>query len=193
MFSLSAHLDEQVAAYLAVFPDEYLNLSVLIAQLKAGAGDMFSRSNMQGHITTSSLVYDRALDMVLTIDHILLQRTLQPGGHQEGLGPLWESSKRETGEETGAESEVHPWHARTGAPLDIDTHEIGAQPSKNEGDHLHHDFIYLFTGDATKPLVPQRGEVSKAKWLSRAEFRALPGYRFPRLVRKLEMVYGLSV
>ena len=185
MFSVRTHAEQQFARYLDIFPEEAAGLTALAAQLQDPA-DIFVRSNMTGHITTSSLAYDHSTDMVLTVFHKLYRRELQPGGHQEGDGRLSDSANRETGEETGVtDAQLHRWHQQFDAPFDIDTHPIPAQSQKNEGEHLHHDFIYLFSADSTKPLTPQLSEVEVARWIPRTAFGALPGKRFQRLVAKL--------
>jgi 8-oxo-dGTP pyrophosphatase MutT (NUDIX family) len=183
------HARAQVSAYLRHFAGEAPLLSKLTRQLFESSEDIFARSNMWGHITTSALVYDPVTDMVLVIYHLGLGRWLQPGGHHEGFDLLYLSALREAIEEAGVDPCVlHAWHERMDGPFDIDTHAIPAQPAKGDGLHLHHDFIYLFVGDSTKPLRPQLSEVREAKWIPRSQFGELPGHRFARLAVKLEAV-----
>lgn len=189
MFSVRTHAEQQFVRYLKVFPREAAALRPLAEQLEDDADDVFVRSNMRGHITTSALVWDPAAHKVLVIHHKLYNRWLQPGGHQEGEGRLSESAQREAEEETGVlDVALHPWHLGCDAPFDIDTHPIAEQPKKNEGRHVHHDFLYLFTADSTKPLTPQLSEVTAVEWISRDMFRELPGARFQRLADKLAAV-----
>lgn len=187
MLSVKAHAEQQFAKYLEVFPDEAASLSLLAAQFREDRSDIFDRANMRGHITTSALVIDAFASKVLIIHHKLYNRWLQPGGHQEGNGPLIESALREAEEETGVQAAaVHPWHLRFDAPFDIDTHAIAEQPKKKEGAHLHHDFVYLFTADSGKPLKPQFSEVLGAEWITLQDFKMLPGERFQKICDKLE-------
>jgi hypothetical protein len=73
------------------------------------------------------------------------------------------------------------------APLiDIDSHAIPANPAKGEGAHVHHDFLYLFRGDASAPLSPQWEEVREVRWVAREALLSLPSARFGRLVSKLQ-------
>lgn len=176
-----AHLN----AYLHHFPDERPALQRLVEQLAHDPGDVFARHNLRGHITTSALVIDLATDCVLMIHHAALGRWLQPGGHHEGTEALPVSAAREAVEETGVTS-LAAWPQAPFAtmPLDIDSHAIPARPSKGEGAHVHHDFIYLFTADRRTPLQPDRVEVTQARWMPRAEFAALPEARFARLAAK---------
>jgi ADP-ribose pyrophosphatase YjhB (NUDIX family) len=181
-----AHARSQVTRYFSRFKGESILLEQLSRQLFYSVEDIFSRSNMWGHITTSALVYDARADMVLVIYHLAYKRWLQPGGHHEGLEVLWVSALREGVQETGVDPCVlHDWHKDVDAPFDIDTHAIAARPEKNERAHVHHDFVYLFSGDSTRPLTPQLSEVKTAKWISREKFAQLPGARFARLGEKL--------
>ena len=64
---------------------------------------------------------------------------------------------------------------------------IPANPAKDEGAHMHHDFLYLFRGDATAPLSPQWEEVRGVRWVAREALLSLPSARFERLVSKLRL------
>jgi hypothetical protein len=51
-----------------------------------------------------------------------------------------------------------------GVPIDVDLHQIPANPAKGEGAHWHADFRYVFL--VNRPaLVLQREEVSGHAWL----------------------------
>jgi hypothetical protein len=89
----------QLRNYLHVHGDEASDLRGLTEQL-AQDDDIFARSKMRGHITTSALVYAESSDGLLMIHHRLLDRWLQPGGHHEGLDGLEASAAREVTEET---------------------------------------------------------------------------------------------
>lgn len=184
---LRAHAQAELQKYIASFPAEADGLQTIADQLADTSADPFSRANMQGHITTSGLVYDAAADKVLLIHHRTLNRWLQPGGHHEGLDRLDLSAAREVLEETGVNVRS-PNAPSLDAPLiDIDSHAIPANPAKSEGAHVHHDFLYLFRGDVTAPLSPQWEEVQGARWVAREALSALPSARFERLVSKLRL------
>ena len=186
---LRAHAQAELQKYIASFPAEAAGLQAIADQLADTSADPFSRANMQGHITTSGLVYDRVADKVLLIHHRTLNRWLQPGGHHEGLDRLDASAAREVLEETGVNVRS-PNALNLDAPLiDIDSHAIPANPAKGEGAHVHHDFLYLFRGDATAPLSPQWEEVRGARWVAREALSALPSARFERLVSKLRLAF----
>jgi 8-oxo-dGTP pyrophosphatase MutT (NUDIX family) len=184
---LRTHAQAEMQKYIVSFPAEATGLQAIADQLADTSADPFSRANMQGHITTSGLVYDRAADKVLLIHHRTLNRWLQPGGHHEGLDRLDLSAAREVLEETGVN--VRSPNAPSLDPplIDIDSHAIPANPAKDEGAHVHHDFLYLFRGDATAPLSPQWEEVQGIRWVAREALLELPSARFARLVSKLQL------
>ncbi|MFG6428647.1 NUDIX hydrolase [Roseateles sp. LYH14W] len=181
-----AEARDHLARYLAQFPNEQAGLAALTDQLLNDAGDVFARSNMRGHITTSAIVYDPCADAVLMIHHAALDRWLQPGGHHEGAQPLQASAAREAAEETGvAPLDIWPHGPFRDLPLDIDSHAIPERPAKGESAHVHHDYIYLFSADSRTALRPDAAEVTAARWVPRAEFAVMPEARFARLAAKI--------
>jgi 8-oxo-dGTP pyrophosphatase MutT (NUDIX family) len=97
-----------------------------------------SRSNQLGHITASGLVIKGG--KVLLIFHPYIKQWLQPGGHIDDDELPIEAAIREVHEETGILCE--PTEGRLD-PIDIDLHEIPANPKKGEGAHLHIDLLFL--------------------------------------------------
>lgn len=186
---LRAHALAELQKYSAHFPAESAGLKAIAELLADTSADPFSRANMQGHITTSGLVYDAAVDKVLLIHHRTLNRWLQPGGHHEGLDRLDVSAAREVEEETGVNVRLAQSATQNlDAPLiDFDSHSIPANPAKGEGAHVHHDFLYLFQGDASAPWSPQWEEVRGVRWVAREALLSLPSARFERLVSKLRL------
>lgn len=168
----------------------------LAAQLAEDQGDVFSRGNMHGHITTSALVVDEKCQSALLIHHNVFNRWVQPGGHFEPGEPvvtdltgtkswLWPSALREVGEETGLERvKPHPWSQDQLVPFDIDTHDIAENLKKQEAKHKHHDYLYLANGWSNVALKPQLEEVSAAKWVPFAHLLTLDA-RLQRVYRKL--------
>lgn len=184
---LRAHALSELHKYMAGFPAEAAGLKAIADLLGDTSADPFSRANMQGHITTSGLVYDQSADKVLLIHHRTLNRWLQPGGHHEGLDRLDVSAAREVEEETGVNVRSPNAQSLDAPLIDIDSHAIPANPAKGEGAHVHHDFLYLFRGDASAPLSPQWEEVREVRWVAREALLSLPSARFERLVSKLRL------
>lgn len=164
---------QQLALYLQRFPAEAERLAALRAQLDEDPGDPLARANMRGHVTTSALVLDPTLTHTLLIQHRVIGRWLQPGGHHEAGQGLWDSALREVAEETGeTRLSAHPAWGQA-LPLDIDSHAIAANPKKGEGAHWHHDYAYLVIAPHEPDrLRAQLEEVHGAAWWPLAEFLA---------------------
>jgi 8-oxo-dGTP pyrophosphatase MutT (NUDIX family) len=97
----------------------------------------FSRTNQFGHITASGLLVHE--NKVLLIFHPFINKWFQPGGHiDDGESPI-EAAIREVYEETGCVCVIDSADLE---PIDIDVHEIPANPLKGEGTHLHIDLLY---------------------------------------------------
>lgn len=161
---IRSHID----LYLRHNPDELSRTQPLLDQLDRDGDLILERSNMNGHITISVFVLSHDLHHGLIILHKQLGLWFQPGGHYEpGDLSLLVAAMREVKEETGL----------TGIsfaltyPLDIDTHPIPARPSKNEGEHQHHDLVYLAYASINEPLIAQEEEVDGVKWVPLEELK----------------------
>ena len=97
----------------------------------------YKRSNKLGHLTASGLVVHD--NKVLLIFHPFIQQWFQPGGHiDDGESPI-DAAIREVREETGF---LCALDSEDPKPIDIDIHEIPANPKKYEDAHLHIDLLY---------------------------------------------------
>jgi len=153
-----------LARYLRAFPSEKTRMAPLALQLEE-PDNIFARSNMRGHLTSSCLVLNKETTKALLVHHVVLQDWFAPGGHYQAPKTMWESAREEVLEETGvADAVLHPWCAENGVPVDIDTHQIPANPRKRESGHVHHDFMYLARADESLPLTAQLLEVHEARW-----------------------------
>lgn len=186
------------ASYLDRF-DESHSLGVLAGQLASMDLSICDRKNMVGHLTASALLLDG--ESVLLIHHKFLNRWLQPGGHLNAGELPADGAQRELFEETGLNKlSLASWHTKTGLPIDIDSHQIPANQEKKEGEHLHHDFQYVFT--CLREPMPVDGitarlqavelqldEVSDFKWVSVHELRGGSfGKRLARVADKLTRI-----
>jgi 8-oxo-dGTP pyrophosphatase MutT (NUDIX family) len=101
-----------------------------------------SRSEPSAHFTASAFVVDDGGERVCLVQHVKLQRLLQPGGHvEEDDESLEAAALREAREETLLDVELHPTAPR---PFDVDIHRIPDRP--NEPSHWHLDVRYLVIG-----------------------------------------------
>ena len=104
--------------------------------------DPLSRTEPRAHFTASAFVVDRGGARTCLVQHVKLNRLLQPGGHVERSDLSLEvTALREAHEETALEVKLHPAAPR---PFDLDIHEIPERPG--EPAHFHLDVRYLVVG-----------------------------------------------
>jgi len=159
-------LDDIVTQYIRQYPHEAAGLALLIDQLETQQ-KLNDRRNFNGHVTGSGIVLSADQTKILLIHHKGFNRWQQPGGHWESddeSDPLV-VAEREVAEETGVRDleylPMDPAHPLV--PVDIDTHEVPARPHKDEPDHWHHDFRYVFI-TTEQELTHQEAEVNAAGW-----------------------------
>lgn len=181
--SFLERLDSMVSRYLAKVAGPRERLALLRWQI-AERHPLDARETMPGHATTSAFVLSPDHDRILLIDHVVIGRWLQPGGHYEPAASFHESALREAVEETGVSGPIlHPWHRGGDLPFAIDSHEVPGNPRRNEPPHIHHDLQYLFIADPALPLIAQEEEVHAAAWKPVAELAEIAPVAFARLRR----------
>ena len=166
-------IEEMVSRYQLKHPAEMKELEPIIHFLQRTAdGELYNRSNFDGHITSSSFVLDEKRTSLLFIHHKKLNRWLQPGGHVDSSDEnLLQAAIRETIEETGlpAESFEPIMLADSGSIFDIDSHFIPENPRKNEPSHTHHDFRFLFACNKPVSFNLNADEAIGVKWMALTE------------------------
>ena len=159
-FNLNSYVQKILNSYLAIFPEENERFALLQKQL-INWENIWSRKNFNGHMTASAYLINAW--KCLKIHHIGLDKWLAPGGHrEEGDNELYHTAMRELNEEAGANNfellERHTQHQMI--PLDIDTHYIPRSEKKNEDEHFHHDFRFVFVLKSDQKINLQEEEVS---------------------------------
>jgi 8-oxo-dGTP pyrophosphatase MutT (NUDIX family) len=180
-----------LARYLEVFPNEKERLRLLQNFLcdTPDPRQVFHRKNFAGHITASGFVLSPDSKKLALVRHKILDRCLQPGGHVEETDQtVLAAALREILEETDIQSCRHlPFHSDPLVPIDIDTHEIPANPEKNEPKHLHHDFRYLFRAESE--VDPARRDRSgTGQWIWHPVEAAIAEETFNLVLTKLNTV-----
>ncbi|BBA97315.1 hypothetical protein RVR_2998 [Actinacidiphila reveromycinica] len=136
------HVRATLTAYLDQHPEDKDSVTGLLDALEDTAETIASRKEFRGHATAGALLL-RPDGRVLLVEHKALGKWLFPGGHLEEMDDtLMGAALRELSEETGISPDaVTPDSA---VPLHIDVHPIPANPAKDEPDHQHFDFRFLF-------------------------------------------------
>ncbi|MCW7990099.1 NUDIX hydrolase [Streptomyces platensis subsp. clarensis] len=167
-----SHIQTTTEIYLGRYPEERAGLGPLLDALTRPE-DPTRRKTYPGHITCSAIVIDRH-DQVLHIYHKILGKDLVPGGHIEpDDAALPSAALRELQEEAGIPpSAVVPLTGHEGILLDIDVHDIAANPDKGEPAHQHYDFRFAFRLLGERKIYLQVEEVTDYRWLPFAKVPA---------------------
>ena len=163
------NINEIFKTYIHSRPEESAALAQFAVFISKFSGkDLFDRKNFEGHITASAMIINARDSTLLFIKHKGLDRWLQPGGHvDEDDESVLAAALREVNEETGIKPQnLNPLSHATDEqmPFDIDTHLIPAKLSKNEPEHYHHDFRFLFIYKGDNDIVFNIQEAMGVKW-----------------------------
>lgn len=155
------HIRHTLTTYLDRHPEDKDSLSTLTEALETTAGTITSRKESQGHATAGALLL-RPDGRLLLVEHKALGKWLFPGGHLEKndetlMGAALRELAEETGIDPGLVTPVSP------IPLHIDVHPIPANPAKDEPEHQHYDFRFVFRTD-TDVTALQTEEVLDHAW-----------------------------
>ncbi|THC43119.1 NUDIX domain-containing protein [Streptomyces sp. A1499] len=180
-----------IDTYLSQHAEERHSLDRLLAVLN-GAEEPSSRTTLPGHVTCSAVVIDRDR-RVLHIGHRVTGLLLCPGGHVEaGDRTLLAAAVREVCEEAGLRpGDLCLTPQFLDEPIDVDVHDIDANPAKGEPAHQHFDvrFAFYLTAEQPPALALQDEEVAGAQWLPYADVRS-PTLRAKLLAAEAEGLDG---
>lgn len=170
-------IQQLVSKYLQIHLDEANDLRLLSEQLEQ-TEDILSRKNFVGHVTASAFVINEHTQQVLLLENTALSKLLQPGGHVEkGDMSLLNAARREVREETGFKRNELTLKAAVpqdpDVPFDINTHQIPANDKKNEPEHYHHDFRYIYTTKKGNVEIDP-SESSTHRWIDWEDFIEMP-------------------
>lgn len=178
-----AALEPVISRYLAQDAEPGEHLSLLRWQMAEGH-PLERRTTYPGHLTTSAIIVAPDLSATLLIDHLVLKRWLQPGGHYETAASFWQSAMREGVEETGlARLALHPWHAGHDRPFVVDSHDVPGKAARGERPHVHHDLQFVFVAPPDARLTAQLDEVAAARWHPITTLAEVSPRAFRRLAR----------
>lgn len=183
--------------YIEVFPQEADALRPLGNQLKRGEADITDRKNFeQGHVTVGSIVVSLPSRRVFLIDHAVLRKQIQPGGHiKPDDATILDTAYRECKEEAGISVDHLRYIALSEQspelPIAINLEHIAPNSAKDEPAHLHYDFWYLFTvSDGTPTQSTGYGGASNPQWTSFSAFAE--NAEFSRQAEKIAKLLATS-
>jgi hypothetical protein len=102
---------------------------------------------------------------------------------------MYNNAKREAIEETWIEDiELLNWHKDNNSiPIDIDTHYIPENIKKEEKEHFHHDFRYIFIlNNFDTDIKIQLEEVKWFKWIPIWE--QLENFSWNNVIKKISWI-----
>lgn len=168
-----------LADYLEFFPAEAAQLSTAMRLLREGK-DISSRRTFPMHATASALLVRNRAE-VLLVEHLDYGITLQPGGHcEDGDETLLNAAVRELVEETDVDPGMVIPASTT--PVYVEFGLVPARPHKDEPEHYHLDFGYLFETSRADVGSIQESEVTGAAWYPLATAERRVGSRIARAV-----------
>lgn len=141
--------------------------------LRSGGDGAMSRAHFDpGHFTASSFVIAPDRRRILLILHSKFGIWLQPGGHVDPEDvDIAAAARREVAEETGLAGPAIERSELFAGLLDVDIHDIPANPRKGEPSHQHLDVRFCF--QATTSEVAAGSDASDARWVSLDEADAI--------------------
>jgi 8-oxo-dGTP pyrophosphatase MutT (NUDIX family) len=165
--------------YIKIYPNEVNDLRLLLDQL-IQPEDITSRKNFIGHVTASAYIINNHTKQVLLLEHKILNKLLQPGGHIDSSSESPSmAAQREVAEETGIKPtalSIRPIISQESfVPFDINTHFIPENPKKGEPSHYHHDFRYLYVTDSNNVKIDY-GESNGYRWVDWDQFTNNPDF-----------------
>lgn len=133
--------------------------------------NLFSRTNLAGHVNGSGFLLSEDLSQVLLTHHKALNQWLQFGGHSDGDANTLRVAMRETWEESGI-ANFHPVRINGSYIVDVAVNQIPANDKKQEPAHQHYDIYFLFTTPEKDYRISN--ESNDLKWFTFDEFKQLP-------------------
>ena len=148
----------------------------------------FERTNLSGHFTASSLIFNPKTEKIILTHHRKLNKWFQLGGHCDGVENLLIPAMQEAREESGLKNISFSSLSQSKdipLPIDFDIHVIPAR--LNEPEHLHLDVRFLL--ETNEETLNISHESLALKWFSIKEARQVSAEEsLLRLLDKFEFL-----
>lgn len=139
---------------------EAADVKEMIYRLETGE-ELFLRSNLAEHFTTSAWVVNPARDKALMAYHRIYDSWAWLGGHADGDQDLLHVALKEVAEESGVKATPVTDQIYSVEILTVDGHE---KKGKYVPSHLHLNVTYLLEADDSLPIRPKEDENRAVAW-----------------------------
>ena len=139
---------------------EAADVKEMIYRLETGE-ELFLRSNLAEHFTTSAWVVNPARDKALMAYHRIYDSWAWLGGHADGDQDLLHVALKEVEEESGVKATPVTDQIYSVEILTVDGHE---KKGKYVPSHLHLNVTYLLEADDSLPIRPKEDENNAVAW-----------------------------
>lgn len=139
---------------------EAADVKEMIYRLETGE-ELFLRSNLAEHFTTSAWVVNPARDKALMAYHRIYDSWAWLGGHADGDQDLLHVALKEVEEESGVKATPVTDQIYSVEILTVDGHE---KKGKYVPSHLHLNVTYLLEADDSLPIRPKEDENKAVAW-----------------------------
>ena len=137
---------------------------IILDYIETFPATILTRDNQMGHLTSSGLILNPAMDKVLMIHHNIYKTWAWTGGHADGDADMLKVAVKEAIEETGV-SEIVPL---TTEMLSIDIIPVYGHIKNGHyvSSHLHLNTAYVLIADENEKLTINTEETSDVMWVA---------------------------
>ena len=167
-----------IAAYAPKDEREAAEQREMLSLIALQGDELLSRTSAHAHMTSSSMIVNRARTKVLMAYHNIYKSWAWTGGHNDGERDFLAVAMREAREETGVKTLV----PLSESPASLEILYVAAHIKRGAwvGTHLHFNVSYLLEADESEPLRIAADENSAVGWVDIADI--------PRVVTEPSML-----
>ena len=126
--------------------------------------ELYNRSNLVAHYTSSGFIMNKTLDKVLFAYHNIYDSFAWSGGHNDGDQNFLKVAIKEANEELG----IKNLECLTNEIDSLDVLHVNSHFKNGEyvSEHLHFNITYILIGDEREQIRIKPDENSAVKWIS---------------------------
>lgn len=172
---------QQLEAYEPFNEQERVDKDVILAYLRTN-DDIFLRTNLRAHMTSSAWIVNRDRTKVLMVYHNIYDSWSWTGGHADGDEDLLAVAVREANEETGVVAKPVMPDIFSVEMLTVDGH---IKRGKYVPSHMHLNVSYLLEADDTQAIRMKEDENKGVAWFTLEEALTKPSQAEGWVVRNI--------